>query len=90
MKKKYLFVTAGSAYLDIDAYAWMVAMAELMQLKGENAFAYSTAPCNYSVCQSLIDDARILKSLPTDFDIDNTKYIIVDVSDPDFLKNLFR
>lgn len=85
--KKYILVTAGSAYLDIDAYACMVAMAELMQLKGENAFAYSTAPCNYSVCQSLIDDAQILKSLPADFDIDNTKYIIVDVSDPDFLKN---
>ena len=32
-----IIITAGSIYLDIDAYACCVAMAELLQQKGENA-----------------------------------------------------
>lgn len=80
-------ITAGSAYLDIDAYACMVAMAELLRLQGKNAIAYSAAPVNYSVCPTLIKDGQILRELPADFDTDNFKYIIVDVSDPDFLKD---
>lgn len=79
-------VTAGSVYLDIDAYACMVAMAELLQLQGEEAVAYSTAPCNYSVCSSLIEAGQVERELPSKFNADNAKYIIVDVSDPDFLK----
>lgn len=79
-------VTAGSTYLDIDAYACMVAMAELLRLQGVNAIAYSTAPCNYSVCSSLIEAGQVERELPPKFNADNVKYIIVDVSDPDFLK----
>lgn len=80
-------ITAGSTYLDIDAYACCVAMAELLRLKGENAIAYSTAPCNYSVCRSLVKEGQILKELPADVSAENSKYIIVDVSDPEFLKS---
>lgn len=80
-------ITAGSTYLDIDAYACMVAMAELLQRKGENAIAYSQAPCNYSICKSLIGEGQIEKSLPLAFQEENVAYIIVDVSDPDFLKD---
>ena len=80
-------ITAGSTYLDIDAYACAVAMAELMQLKGENAIAYSTAPYNYSICLSLIEGSQIARELPPDFNDDNVKYVIVDVSDPEFLKS---
>lgn len=83
---KPIFVTAGLSYLDIDAYACMVAMAELLHLQGENAFAYSTAPCNYSVCEMLIEEGQILREMPSEFDRDTVKYIIVDVSDPEFLK----
>ena len=79
-------ITAGSTYLDIDAYACMVGLSELLQLRGENVIAYSTAPCNYSVCKSLIEDGQVFKELPSDLDGYNAKYIIVDVSDPDFLK----
>ena len=32
-------VTAGSTYLDIDAYACAVALSELLRLRGENALA---------------------------------------------------
>lgn len=79
-------VTAGSTYLDIDAYACIIAMAELLQLKGHKAIAYSQAPCNYSVCQSLMAEERIVKELPQNCDTGSAGYIIVDVSDPEFLK----
>lgn len=78
-------ITAGSTYLDIDAYACMVAMAELLTLQGQPALAYSPAPCNYSVCKSLLVEGQIIKSLPSDFPAEIVEYIIVDVSNPDFL-----
>lgn len=80
-------ITAGSNYLDIDAYACCVAMRELLELKGINAVAYSTATCNYSVCKSLIEEGQILRSLPSDCITESARYIIVDVSDPDFIKD---
>ncbi len=90
--KKTLFsipkiVTAGSTYLDIDAYACSVAMAELLQLKGEKAVAYSNAPCNYSVCGSLIEEGQLSAQMPEDFNESDAEYIIVDVSDPDYIKD---
>lgn len=88
-KTEYLnniIITAGANYLDIDAYACMVAMAELLQLKGYRAIAYSQAPCNYSVCKSLMALDQVKKSLPEDFCAENAAYMIVDVSDPEFLK----
>lgn len=83
----FVIITAGSTYLDIDAYACAVALAELLRLQGENAIAYSGAPCNYSVCRSLTEKDQISRELPLDFDGDNAEYIIVDVSDPEFLKS---
>lgn len=80
-------VTAGSSYLDIDAYACCVAMSELLTLQGKKAVAYSNAPHNYSVCQSLIRDGQIPKTLPREFRGDHAQYIVVDVSDPDFIKD---
>ena len=85
--EKLVVVTAGSNYLDIDAYACMVAMAELLQLKGVNSIAYSPAPYNYSVCDALTVGQKIVQELPLNISEKNTEYIIVDVSDPDFLKN---
>lgn len=81
-----IVITAGSTYLDIDAYACMVSMAELLKLQGINAIAYSKAPCNYSVCQSLVKAGQVLDDLPPSF-VDEAAYIIVDVSDPAFLKD---
>lgn len=81
-----IIITAGSAYLDIDAYACMVAMAELLRLKGENAIAYSAAVFNYSVCPSLMENGQILRELPSKNMERNSRYIIVDVSDPEYLK----
>lgn len=82
-----LIVTAGSTYLDIDAYACAVALAELLRLRGRNAVAYSTATANYSVCPSLIAEEQIRRSLPLDFRESDATYIVVDVSDPDYIKD---
>lgn len=82
-----LIVTAGSTYLDIDAYACAVALAELLRLKGESAVAYSTAAANYSVSPSLITEEQLRRVLPLDFRESDAEYIIVDVSDPDYIKD---
>lgn len=84
-KENLTVVTAGATYLDIDAYACSIAMAELLRLQGENAIAFSDAPCNYSVCASLTEECRLHTSLPEGCASGDAKYIIVDVSDPDYL-----
>lgn len=80
-------VSAGSSYLDIDAYACCVAMAELLRLKGEGAIAWSNAKCNYSVCESLVVDGQLVRVLPAEILSENAQYIIVDVSDPDYIRD---
>lgn len=82
-----VIITAGSNYLDIDAYACCVAMQELLRLQGRKAVAYSAAPCNYSVCAWLAAEGQLEKELPPDFPPDTSKYIVVDVSDPDFIRD---
>ena len=78
-------VTAGATYLDIDAYACMVAMAELLTLMGKDAVAYSSAPTNYSVTPSLLREGQVLRMLPEDGSFSEARIVVVDVSDPDFL-----
>lgn len=78
-------VTSGFTYQDIDAYACSVAKAELLKLQGENAIAYSNAPRNYSVCNSLIKDGQMQTELPRGYETENAKFVIVDVSDPNYL-----
>ena len=82
-----VIITAGSNYLDIDAYACCVAMQELLRLQGIQTVAYSAAPCNYSVCASLVTEGQLEKQLPPDISPQTSDYIIVDVSDPDFIRD---
>lgn len=81
----YTIVTAGEHYLDIDAYACMVAMAELLKMQGQDAVAWSAAAHNYSICPSLVMEGQILRELPKVWE-ENGRYIIVDVSDPEYLQ----
>lgn len=83
----YTIITAGSTYLDIDAYACCLAMQELLELQGIPAIAYSTAPCNYSICASLVEEGQMLQTLPEGFDLKTAQYIIVDVSDPEYIRD---
>lgn len=82
-----IIVTAGSNYLDIDAYACCIAMQELLTLKGEKVIAYSPAPYNYSICDFLVEEERLVTALPAEFQRENVGYMIVDVSDPDYIQN---
>jgi inorganic pyrophosphatase/manganese-dependent inorganic pyrophosphatase len=86
MKNEYTVVTAGSTYLDIDAYACCIAMRELLELQGKRAVAWSSARANYSVCPSLTEGGGILTVLPDELAPEDAKYIVVDVSDPDYIK----
>lgn len=75
-----LVVTAGADYIDIDAYASMVAYAELLKLTGKQAAAVSTAVWNESITKSI-------RALPTPLIRDykpqpHDRYILVDRSDP--------
>lgn len=83
-RNNQVILTAGSTYLDIDAYACMVSMAELLRVLGIEAVAWSDAPCNYSVCPSLVTDGQVVRELPGAV-LETAQYIIVDVSDPEYL-----
>lgn len=82
-----IVVTAGSSYLDIDAYSCCVALAELYRRRGMEAVAVSAAPHNYSVCRFLTDKDMILPRLPWDMPAESVRYAIVDVSDPEYIRD---
>ena len=77
-----IIVTSGARYIDIDAYASIIAYAKLLNLKGENAIAYSSSPLNESVTNS-IRNSKYTISNQINL-TDNDEFIILDVSDPDF------
>ena len=72
-----IVVTSGSKYIDIDAYASCIAYANLLNLKGKEAKAVSSAKTNESIPSSL---------LKLNIGLDNYKpskedeFIIIDVS----------
>lgn len=81
-----IIVTSGNRYIDIDAYASCIAYANLLNLKGFNAKAISTANLNESITDSLIKlPEKIEKHYVT---TGNEKYIILDVSDKNFFDNI--
>lgn len=79
-------VTSGLKFLDIDAYAGCVAYAELLNLRGIDAIAYSSATMNGSIPRSVRswNTPLLTKYSPTEDDT----YIIVDVSEPDYLDKI--
>lgn len=78
-------ITAGSAYLDIDAYAGIIAYAELLNLKGHSAQAVSTAPLNESIPPSLrkwkVTFSNAYAASPDD------TFTLIDTSVPQFIDN---
>ncbi len=76
-------ITAGAGYLDIDAYAGIVAYAELLNLQGINAQAVSTAPLNESIPPSLrqwkVAFSNAYAASPED------TFTLVDTSAPQFI-----
>ena len=80
-----IVVTSGSKYIDIDAYASCIAYANLLNLKGKEAKAVSSAKTNESIPSSL---------LKLNIGLDNYKpskedeFIIIDVSNKAFFDKL--
>lgn len=77
-----IIVTSGARYIDIDAYASIIAYVNFLNLKGKNAIAYSSSPLNESITNSLRNNKYTI-SRQADFNKDD-EFIILDVSDPNF------
>lgn len=82
-------VTSGRKYIDIDAYASMIAYREfLREITKKPVLAISTAPLNQSIPPKLRQTKYNLDSvklLPKD-----CNYIIVDVSNPEFFDPIIK
>ena len=77
-----VIITSGRKYIDIDAYASMIAYRELLKTEGNpNVTASTTARLNQSV-------PPLILNLKYSFDdsaaADDSKFILLDVSNPDF------
>lgn len=77
-------VTAGFTYTDIDAYAGIIAYAELLRAQGIEAQAVSTAPTNESVSKTIRSWRPEIQTTYTLNDIDT--YILIDISDPEWFE----
>lgn len=77
-----IVITSGRKYIDIDAYASMIAYRELLKAEGNlDVTASTTARLNQSV-------PPLILNLKYSFDdsvvADDSKFILLDVSNPDF------
>ena len=80
-------VTSGSRYIDIDAYAGCIAYSYLLNLKGINSKAVSTAKLNESIPKNLLElDIKLDDYIPTEED----EFIIIDVSDKKFFDSIVK
>lgn len=75
-------MTSGRKYIDIDAYASMIAYRELLKAFGEDAVAISTAPPNQSVPKMIQDLSYKFDEMPESFA--GAEFIVLDVSNPEF------
>jgi inorganic pyrophosphatase len=83
-----IVVTAGEDYLDIDAYAGIVAYAELLRLDGFKAVAASDAILNASVPEFLasLEMGLVRKYKPKKADT----FVMIDLSDPKHFSKFVR
>ncbi len=83
-----IIITSGRKYIDIDAYASMMAYRELLKvIDNNNVIASTTATLNQSVPPLILD---LKYSLDEPIDYENDKYILLDVSNPDFFDEQVR
>lgn len=78
-------ITSGSRYIDIDAYAGCIAYANLLNLKGIEAKAVSTAKINESITPNLLKLNARLEEYEKE---DNDEFIIIDVSNKDYFDDI--
>lgn len=78
-------VTSGSKYIDIDAYAGIIAYANLLNLRGIAAKAVSTAKLNESITSSLLKlNVNLDEYEPSNDD----EFIIIDVSNKEYFDKI--
>lgn len=75
-------ITSGYRYLDIDAYAGIIAYAELLQKQGLDAHAVSTASLNESITPTLRSwPVNLLTTYQATL---KDTFTLIDISEPDF------
>lgn len=79
-------ITSGSKYLDIDAYAGIIAYAELLQVQGHEAQAVSTAPLNESVSKTVRSWTAPLVTTYSSSDSD--VFTLIDVSESEYFDTI--
>lgn len=77
-----IIVTSGSRYIDIDAYASIIAYTKFLNLKNKNALAFSSSTLNESITPSLKNNKYSISN-HINFN-NNDRFIVLDVSDPNF------
>ncbi len=80
-------VTSGSKYIDIDAYAGIIAYSNLLRLKGIQAKAVSTAKLNESITSSLLE---LNTKLDKYEEKEDDEFIIIDVSNKDYFDEIVK
>ena len=81
-------VTAGRAYLDIDAYASMISYRELLRsTTSDEVLAFSTAKPNQTVPPML---QNLGYKLDKRTSTDEARFVLVDVSNPDFFDTFVK
>lgn len=80
-----IVVTSGSKYIDIDAYASIIAYTILLNNINKNAIAVSTSVLNESI-PSIIKDIPF--SLSSYIPNEKDEFIILDISNPNMIDNV--
>ena len=75
-----LVITSGYKYIDIDAYASIIAYRELLKKQGVNATASTLSTLNQSIPPFILGLKYHLDSADT---LKDAKYIVLDTSNPD-------
>ncbi|MBO7718259.1 DHH family phosphoesterase [Candidatus Saccharibacteria bacterium] len=75
-----LVITSGYKYIDIDAYASIIAYRELLKKQGVNATASTLSTLNQSIPPFILGLKYRLDSADT---LKDAKYIVLDTSNPD-------
>ncbi len=79
-------VTAGNAWVDIDAYACIIAYTELLQLEGKQAEAVNPGSLNASIPDYLAELGHF-RTEPSD---SISSIVLVDISDPKFVSSFVK
>ena len=85
-----IIITSGKRYIDIDAYSGIIAYTHLLKSLGKDVLGISTAKFNESICPVIKDINISLDIIDENIDINNSEFIILDVSNPDMFDEIIE